>query len=273
MNPKTVLVTYLLFLMLLLGAILSYCPIASSVDEEREVGVEVGDWGFYGNINVTWNSNDPNMEPDASIILANNTVWFRHIVTAITGSAIFFRNVTHFKDDTETTATAWVDIEVGAGNGTLMFVSAWLYEGAALYEETIEPVFINKTLASTYAGAERLVNHLSLVSSYSVDSDEPQNILISLNYYWDQVTGILTERQGSFINQTGNYLTSWHRSDLLIETSLWSSAAPPPIFDGENLPFWILGVVVVVIFGAFVVVYRRRGVKRKAKRRRPSRRR
>jgi hypothetical protein len=260
--------------MLLSGTILSYCPIASSVGEEREVGVEVSDWGLYGNINVTWNSNDPNVEPDASLILTNNTVWFDHTVTDVTEWAIFFRNVTHFKNDTETTNNVWVDIEVGAGNGTLMFISAGLYEGALLYTQVIEPVFINKTLTRTYAGAERLVNHLSLISSYSVDSVEPQNILISLDYYWDQVTGILTERQGSFINQTGNYLTSWHKSDMLIETNLWSpEVTPPPTFDGGGLPIWILGVVVAVILGAFVIAYKRHGAKQRGKRRRPSRRR
>lgn len=97
MSRKTVLVVHLLSLMLLSGITLSFTAFASGVEEERKVGVEVGDWGIYGDINVTWGSNDPKFEPDISLILANNTVWFKHAVTDIMSTwVIYFRNVTHF---------------------------------------------------------------------------------------------------------------------------------------------------------------------------------
>ncbi|UCG45724.1 MAG: hypothetical protein JSV58_02820 [Candidatus Bathyarchaeota archaeon] len=274
MNLKPALNMHLLLFLVLSGALWTSCPLAWSVNEEREVGVKVGDWGLYGNITVTWSSNDPGMEPDESLILSNNTAWFRHDVTVVTGPAVFFRNTTHLKDGTEISNTAWVDIESGTGNGTLMFISAWLNDGVLLYEQTIEPVYINRTLTGTYAGAERLVNHLSLRSSYTVDATEPQNILISLDYYWDQATGILVEREGSFINQTGSYLTSWHKSDMLVETNLWESGgAPPPTINGGSLIPWLLGGAIIVLLGVSIIVYRRRGTEKRAKRRRPTRRR
>jgi len=263
-------VVHLLSLMLLSGITLSFTAFASGVEEERKVGVEVGDWGIYGNINATWSSNDPSFTPDANLILANNTVWFKHVVTDVISTVIYFRNVTHFRDDTESTNNAWIDVEVGQGNGTLMFVSAGLNAGDPLYEGTAEPVFINKTLSRTYAGVEREVNHLNLTTTHRIDTDVPQNIQISLDYYWDKITGILTERQGSYVNQTGNYLTSWYRSDVLVETSLWSSGTTPPVDNaGESFPFWLLGVALIAVLGV-LVLYRRQRTKRKVrKHRRP----
>lgn len=272
MSRKTVLVVHLLSLMLLSGITLSFTAFASSVDEERKIGVEVGDWGIYGDINATWDSDDEKFEPDISLILANNTVWFKHVVTDIMSTVIYFRNITHFRDDTESINNVWIDVEVGQGNGTLMFVSAGLNAGDLLYEGTAEPVFINETLSRTYAGVEREVNHLNLTTSYRIGTDIPQDIQISLNYYWDKTTGVLTERQGSYVNQTGNYLTSWYRSDVLIETSLWSSGTIPPADDaGESFPFWLLGVALIAVLGV-LVLYRRQRTKRKVrKHRRPRR--
>lgn len=272
MNQKTVLVVHLLSLMLLFGTTLSFAAFASSVGEERKVGVEVGDWGIYGDINVTWSSNDPKFEPDISLILANNTVWFKHVVTNIMSTVIYFRNVTHFRDAPESTNNVWIDVEVGQGNGTLMFVSAGLNAGDPLYEGTAEPVFINETLSRTYAGVEREVNHLNLTTSYRIDTDVPQDIQISLNYYWDKITGILAERQGSYVNQTGNYLTSWYKSDGLVETSLWSSGTTPPVDEaGDGFPFWLLGVALIVVLGA-LVLYRKHRTKRKVRKHRLPRR-
>ena len=272
MNQKTILTVHLLSLILLSGTTLSFTAFATSVGEERKVGVEVGDWGIYGDINVTWSSNDPKFEPDISLILANNTVWFKHVVTDIMSTVIYFRNVTHFRDSPESTNNVWIDVEVGQGNGTLMFVSAGLNAGAPLYEGTVEPVFINETLSRTYAGVEREVNHLNLTTSYRIDTDVPQDIQISLDYYWDKITGILAERQGSYVNQTGNYLTSWYKSDGLVETSLWSSGTIPPVDDaGDDFHFWLLGVALIAVLGV-LILYRRQRTKRKVrKHRRPRR--
>jgi len=273
MSRKTVLVVHLLSLMLLSGITLSFAAFASSVGEGRKVGVEVGDWGIYGDINVTWSSNDPKFELDMSLILANNTVWFKHVVTDIMSTVIHFRNVTHFRDDTESTNNVWIDVEVGQGNGTLMFVSAGINAGDPLYEGTAEPVFINETLSRTYAGVEREVNHLDLTTTYRIDTDIPQDIQISLDYHWDKITGILTERQGSYVNQTGNYLTSWYRSDVLIETSLWSSGPIPPVDDtGKSYLFWLLGVALIAVLGV-LFLYRRQRTKRKVRKYRLPRRR
>jgi len=240
----------------------SLTTFASGSPKERKVGVKVGDWAIYGNINVTWNSNDPNARRDPSLILANETVWFKHVVTDIAGTAIHFLNVTHFQDGTETENNAWIDVDFGYGNGTFMFVSAGLYRDDNVYEFPEEPLFINETLHRTYAGVSREANHLDFTADLRWDTDPPQIVQISLDYYWDTTTGILTERQGSYVNQTGNYLTSWYKSDMIVETNLWSSDTPPPVPDGgEGFPFWLLVVSVIVVLGV-LLLYSRRGKSR-----------
>ena len=248
--------------MLLSTVASSLTTFASESPKERKVGVKVGDWALYGNINVTWSSNDPNARPEPSLVLANNTEWFKNVVTEIAGTIIGFQNITHFRDDTETANHASIDVDLGYGNGTFMFVSAGLSRDDSVYEVPEEPLFINETLSRTYAGVSREVNHLNLTPSLRWDTDPPQIIQVSLDYYWDRITGILTERQGSFVNQTGNYLTSSYRSDMIVETNLWSSDKPPPASDGgEGFPFWLLGVAMIVVLGV-LLLYSRRGKSR-----------
>jgi len=198
----------------------------------RIPGVMAGDFATYGNINVKWSSNDTKAEPDSTLVSANETEWLKHTVTEVTDTFITFQSKTQFKNGTQTTTYAWVDVAQGLGNASLMFISAELAEGESLYEGY--PAVINRTVLRTYLGVSGWTNHLNITINNQMDTNPPQNILASFNYYWDRNSGILTERQASFTNQTGSYLTSWSRSDIIIATNLWGVDTIPPQADAGN---------------------------------------
>ena len=199
---------------------------------QRMPGVLVGDYAIYGNINVEWSSNDPKAEPDSSLVSSNKTEWFKHTITEVTDTFIVFQNKTQFKDGTQTTNYGWIDVAEGLGNASLMFIAAYLIEGDSLYEGYL--AVINETMSRTYLGVAGATNHLNITISNQIDTNPPQNILASFNFYWDRGTGILTERQASFTNHTGNYLTSWSKSDIIIATNLWGVDNSPPKADAGN---------------------------------------
>lgn len=241
--------------------------------QERKAGVAVGDWAEYDEIEVTWSSNDPEAKADEGLILANETAWFKHIVTRVIDTAITFQNLTYFKNDTQKTNYAWVDVADGEGNGTLMFISAGLREGDQLYELLAEGISINETIARTYLGAQREVNHLRLAFTNPIETDPPQVIQVSADYFWDKATGILTERQGSYANQTENFLTSWHRSDKIVKTNLWVPDADQPTdSSSQPLPYWIPAMIAITLVSV-LIIYRRTRTKPKLRKHRRGRKR
>lgn len=233
MNNKAILTAFLSTSILLVAIVPTLSPIARA--QLRIVGVKEGDWAKYGNVTVTWNSNDPQAKPDPSLIVANQTAWFKHTVTKVTGAVITFQNETYLKSNELETNEAWVDIEGGMGTGMLMFISAELQTGNLIYVGSPPLLYINRTLMRPYLGVEREVNQLNLTFSDS-ETDPPSFIQISFGYYWDTKTGILTERQASFFNETGEYLTSWSRSDIIVDTNIlgWVTDTEPPEANAGN---------------------------------------
>lgn len=226
----TLLITSLLYILVMfpIGV-----PIAKGSPQLGEVSVNVGDWAKYGNVTIRWNSNDSNAEPGPHLILANQTVWFKHAILEVQSTMITFRNETYLKNGEMETNDVWVDIYEGYGKGALMFISADLKKGDLIYSGSLPPLFINETLSRTYLGVVRTVNHLDLTFNDS-QMNPPQFIQISFDYYWDKETGILTERKASYYNKTGEYLTSWSRSDIILDTNLWILDTEPPKANAGN---------------------------------------
>jgi hypothetical protein len=222
--------------------------------EQRRAGVKAGDWAKYGDIKVKWNSSDQKARPEPGLINVNLTAWFKLEVLSVKDTTIRFRNTTVFKNNTKIKSTDYVDVYDGRGK-SLTFIAADLDEGEIIYfTELEEPFFINQTISRTYMGVKREVNHLNLTYSYSSPANPSQTITVSLNYYWDKTTGILTERRGTFINRSENYVTSWSRSDKLIETNLWSSSENSQVTTRGFNPWTTIAVLMVLLILGIVLL-------------------
>jgi len=261
MTKKNVLL-FTWVLLFLAALTLQYFESVIGEHTPRRAGVEAGDWSKYGDIRVTWNTNDTNAKPPQELVATNNTAWVKLAVLNVTGTVVRYQNLTRFKDGNETTNVAWVDVESGVGTGLLDFIAANLTEGEGLYtDEPNSKMTFNETIEREYLGAQRFANHLSLNFTYQ-NSTSSQMIQYAFDFYWDRETGIITERQASILNRTGDFVTSWSRADKIVETSLWTSGSseppdttPPPSSDtaGWVLPPWTANVAVLV-FAAFVLL-------------------
>lgn len=256
MNKKTL--ASILMCTILSVVLTPTTPVSGSHQEERRVGVPVDGWARYGNITVKWSSSDPYAKPDQSLIEANKTAWFEHIVTETVVTTVRFKNITHFKDGREKVNNAWIDVATGFGNGTLMFISADIHEGDAIYTKSSTPAFINKTLIRIYGGSKREVNNLNLTITNRIEDAQPQVIRISISHYWDKATGILVERRGSFINQTEDFLTSWYKSDIILETNLWFPELNENATNtNETFRSGLLIIAVVTLLSALILYWKR----------------
>lgn len=268
-NKRSCLLTFTSILLFLVTLESPFATFVTGKPQDRNVCVKVGDWAKYGDIKVIWNSNDPNAQPDQNLINANATTWINITVTDVSATIITFQNTTALKNGTLITNTAFVDVDSGTGEA-LTFISAGLNAGEHLYSTEQDILLaINETITRTYSGVVRDVNHLNLTRRFLNQSDLSINVYISLNYYWDKATGVLTERQGTFVNETGSYITSWSRSDKIIETNMWSplDEAPSTIPPTDNTP-WIVGVVAVLIIAIVIFWKRRKKTRFKTSRRR-----
>lgn len=267
MNYKIALTKlFLIFMSLIIGNA-TIITVASGSPQEMEVGVKVGDWATYGQIKATWISNDPEAEPDPSLILFNNTDWFKYMVAKLDGTVVWFQNITRMKDGAQTNNSLYIDVDQGYGNASTIFISADLSRGDSLYTDMVYPLYINETIFRTYLGVSRETNHLNLTFTDRTYTNPPQVMTYSFNFYWDRASGIITERQASSANRTENYLTTWSKSDIIVGTNLWSSDKTEP----AALPLWVLGVVAVILL-VVIVLYHQRKTRSKP-RKRPKRRR
>lgn len=223
----------------------------------RKVGVKVDDWAKYGEFKVTWSSNDSNAEPDRELIDANRTAWIHIGVYEITLTEVSFLETTYFKNGTEKRASKEVDVDSGWGNGVFTFISAGLIENDSLYSSEEGALLrINETISRTYVGVLRETNVLNLTKRSVIQGTLPQVVDMSVVYFWDRATGIITERQAFAVNKTGSYVTSWSRSDKIIDANLWNGAQA---VDQEP-PYWIIGAVTLslIVVGALVFWQQRR---------------
>lgn len=268
-NKRSCLLTFTSILLFLVMLVSPFATFVTGEPQDRKVCVKVGDWAKYGDIKVIWNSNDQNAQQDQNLINANATAWFNITVTDVRATIITFQNTTALKNGTLITNTAYVDVDSGTGEA-FTFVSAGLNAGEHLYStEQGILLAINETITRTYSGVVRDVNHLNLTRRYLNQSDASIDVYISLDYYWDKTTGVLTERQGTFVNETGSYITSWSRSDKIVETNIWFplDEAPSTISPTDNTP-WIVGVVAVLIIAIVIFWKRRKKTRFKTSRRR-----
>lgn len=201
---------------------------------EYSVGVDVGSWAKYGDIRATFTSNQSEPEPQY-IVDMRNTDWIKVVVESVslTPPAVTVNVITHFKNGTDKTEMFKGDIETGSGNLSFQIISKGLTQGDAVWKVK-EPVFINKTLTKTYAGAAREVNYGGYTSPILNGS-----VLIGTiieEFYWDKATGFLV----GIARLTDMFTKGSMITMEITETNMWSGGSTAP----ES---WLAAVALIVI--------------------------
>lgn len=233
-------------------AILLLTASVAATPNGRTVGVNVGDWFKYEEIDVTWSSNDPNASKawyGMDLEMYNQTEWVRVEVTEVSGTNVTIQTVSHFKNDTEEIGSGWIDVDTGDGvNATSTFISANLNEGDAIYTAgNYSNWFINETITREYPDSTRETNHINITIgpyNYTMPPDTEIYYLYSMNFYWDRTTGVMVEDRFEVVNQTGQYLTTWSMSFKITEANTWVVPEFPSFLI---LPLFMLATLLVTI--------------------------
>jgi hypothetical protein len=182
--------------------------------EWRTVGVPVGAWAKYS---VSWTG-----PPDPYLAIWSETEWAAIDVTDVSGTVITFTATCHFWNNTEHVIpdVHWDIAPWGSFGIFLFFIGSNLQAGDLIYP--ISTMTINETVTRTYAGLPRANHHLDVSRSQPDGS-------YSLECYWDQATGILTEQILAITETDPPRSLSIHLE--MIDTNLWEPLAPTTIDD------------------------------------------
>jgi len=241
---KKIVLSILVLLFLVLSMVMNVSA------QTRTVGVSVGNFFRYS-VSISWSSNDPNAKPDPSVVNENDTQWLQFKVTAISGTNITAQLITHFKNGTEATTNGWEDVNTGdyqtlAG----LFISANLKPGDSLYNSsTFDRSFINETISRAYASVVRDTDQFNAITASGT-------LTYSLNYFWDELTGVMVESQGETVNHTGAYTTTSSSDVQIISSDIWTV---------PEFPNWTATLLILILLTPTILVLSKRRLRKTQK--------
>ena len=204
----------------------------------RTAGVSEGDWFKYG-FSFEWDSElDMTFEdfPFADFLEGE---FVTLTIEGVSGTNVTGQFTLHFDNGTEHIQNGSVDLVTGEGDLRNWLISADLSANDSLYTSEINEK-INETLIQTYHWGSRETNHLGY--SYQYSSGENYSDL-SVDMFWDQEMGILTEL--SFEAEVQLNGTSMDASALWIITES----------NIEDIPEFTQSAFLVVIVTVTLLIY------------------
>jgi hypothetical protein len=220
--------------------LLSAIVVTAVVAQPRVAGVSAGDWFKYGDITGSWNSNDPNAV--FPMLELNHTEWMRISVEDVSGTNITIQYTWLFTNGTEKIESGYIDVDTGEGNMTFMAISANLNTNDTIYSSpSYSTQKINETIVRTYPDGVRDTNHMNMTIEYNVTGFYQY---LSMNWYWDRVSGIFVEMSQEATSQSGNYTTTYSVQFKIVESSVWVVPEFPLVLI---LPLFMTATLLAVI--------------------------
>jgi len=176
-------------------------------------GVKPGDMAVYSRASGSWGLGGPPQPPFSQFIELNYTTLQ---VTSVTGENVTAAQTFVYANKTSVSDTIQGSVATDSGNITFWFIAANLTAGDPIYTTPNAPV-INQTFTQAFAGAPRTVDAFNLTQTPS------PGVVVFVNVWWDQATGILLLIDYRVTTPTGS--ASFFAS--LVETNIWS---PGPTF-------------------------------------------
>jgi hypothetical protein len=226
-------------------------------------GVQGGEYFNYS-ITASWSSSDPSRSVPTDLIDLNNTLWYKFVVSYVSGSNVTATDIWHFVNGTEQNFLVTQDVASGTSyymNAFQTVVAANLTVYDLLHPYGDDGIRVNQTIPRTYASGERDTNVVTLnFQDYNstYDSYRTENV----TYYFDKATGMLVESHDdtSYTNPTVTGSIVWK----LMDSNVWSvSGSPATLYI---LIIVAVAVAIIVIALLVVVLFRRKGHKKKRQR-------
>jgi len=237
---KTVLLT--LFLMFLLSAL-----IVTSSAQERELGVNVGDWFKYSGFDVNWSSGVPNATVPSDVEELNEVEWMKATVVSVIGTNVTSQRVVHFRNGTEAAFDSWIDVDTGDGDYVVPFfpISANLDVNDTPWSgEYFSDFRINETVIRTYLDGARETNYINMTWVDDIPWD-----YVTWIVYWDRPTGVPVEIFYEHEDFGGEHLLWVVR---ISESNVWIIT---------EFPTWTSMLLILIVFTVAIAIYKRRLLK------------
>ena len=186
-------------------------------------GVKPGDMAVYARASGSWGLGGPPQPPFSQFIDLNYTTLQ---VTSVTGENVTAAQTFVYANKTSVSDTILGSVATDSGNITFWFIAANLTAGDPIYT-TPNPPVINQTFTQTFAGAPRTVDALNITQTPS------PGVVLFVNVWWDQATGILLLIDYIVTTPTGS--ASLFAS--LVETNIWSPVPQPGFGIGADPNF------------------------------------
>jgi hypothetical protein len=212
------------------------------------VGVKPDDWAVY-EVSFKLSSDDPRFQNYYSPLM--DVAMLKIVIQNASGVFVSYTENQYLRNGTvfysrkvELNVRNWefeeeVTVEYGketyirrTGRSTpTYFIAANLSRGNRIFDyipmtfDVTERIMITDTILGNYAGVNREVNYLHCLGFYPHDPEEAvagANLIHEGKYYWDRITGILTE---AFLNSTSwneNYKTVFIEHITLKDTNIWT---------------------------------------------------
>jgi hypothetical protein len=208
------------------------------------VGVASGDVFRYG-YTCYFSSNDPNAVPPASFSWINQTDYFMINVTGVSGSSVSFGTMLRGLNGSSSFGLCSMNVGTGmasiSGYGGPTEASSFYFMArnvgmmGKMFPSANGSLTINDTLMMTYAGQQRLTNHL-------VTSTNQNGMMVNSDFYFDQPTGMMVEWREETIQTNGNLQTNSTQMMKITSSSVWT------------IPEFSPSIVVLLLVGCTVSV-------------------
>lgn len=195
-----------------------------SAQPSRVPGVQAGDWAKY-DLAFNYSTNDPNPPMPAPPLA--DIEYYKLEVQSVVSTNITYQTIVHYRNGTEMSMPAWVDVSSGQINYGVssygIIIAANLTAGDKIYDNSFA-VTINATATGTYAGNQREVNRLDLIQNSTYPYYPQQTQFMEIKSLWDKMSGILVALNESvaFTDIAKGYSTSVNMSLIITETNIWS---------------------------------------------------
>src|SRR6267143_2661698 len=152
-------------------------------------GVSAGHWSIVRPVNITYHGTGLHVPVPQSVKDLNATVMITATIKQVSSTYVTLQEFTQYKNSTTQTAVRYGDLLTGIGNLTFGLIAGGLSKGEHLWAGQYTPT-INDTVLMSYVGMSRTVN---IFNSTYRQPFERSYITVSLEYVWDQTSGIALE--------------------------------------------------------------------------------
>ena len=229
---------YRLFPFLVLAVLFPVVAIATTAPVYT-AGVTAGEWASYSPVNVTYYGTKGYSAEPQYVKDLNVTVKLTDTVQSVYHSTnLTIQSVTRYENSTTRIEILNGDLMTGRGNLAYHLISGGLSVDDPVYPGPYTPT-INQTVSMTYLGVSRTVNVLNI-------TETPPNLIVNIEYIWDQNTGIILENKtlvvlprlaldGGYVLYTDVRIQSTNVfSNPVSPDFLVTSSSPAPVTSGTS---------------------------------------